>query len=180
MAILCSCSLALAAFAARGQDVVAEHREYNVKAASIYAFGRYVTWPDSVFESTESPFVIGVLGGNPFGNALNQIAAKKSLAGRPIIVRQLATAVDAVGCHIVFVTRAAAHDIEAELFQQTSGKAVLLVGETPGFAARGGVINFYQSGANVRFELNPERGAELQLSLDGKLLSLGTKAQTRP
>ena len=68
-------------------------------------------------------------------------------------------------------------DVEAKLLQDRGGKPVLLVGETPGFAERGGIINFYHSGANVRFELNPDKELESQLSLDAKLLSLGTKAR---
>jgi hypothetical protein len=174
--------LAPAAFCvapAVAQDLVLQQREYNVKAVSLYAFGRYVTWPESVFATPTSPFVIGVLGGNPFGDALDRIAAKKTLNGRPIEVRQLAAPDQGAQCHIVFVSRAVPPELEAKLIQQASGKPVLLVGESPGFAQRGGIINFYQSGANVRFELNPDRGAECQLSLDAKLLSLGTRAETK-
>jgi hypothetical protein len=168
------CALASSAVA---QDVV-QQREYNVKAVSLYAFGRYVTWPETVFAGPTSPFIIGVLGGNPFGDALSRIAAKKNLNGRPIEVRELKSPDEGAACHIVFITRTVTQDLEAKVFQQYSGKPVLLVGETPGFAERGGIINFYQSGANVRFELNPERGVQSSLSLDAKLLSLGTKAQT--
>jgi hypothetical protein len=162
---------------AEAQDVV-QQREYNVKAVSLYAFGRYVTWPETVFAGPTSPFIIGVLGGNPFGDALSRIAAKKNLNGRPIEVRELNSPDEGAACHIVFITRTVTQDLEAKVFQQYSGKPVLLVGESPGFAERGGIINFYQSGANVRFELNPERGVQSSLSLDAKLLSLGTKAQT--
>ncbi len=165
--------------AVKAQEAVAEQREYNVKAVSLYAFGRYVTWPESVFDDAKSPFVIGVLGGNPFGDALERIAAKKTLNGRPIEIRQLASPDEGSRCHIVFVTRTVTQDLEAKLFQQASGKPVLLVGESPGFAERGGIINFYQTGANVRFELNPEKSAECQLSLNAKLLSLGAKASTQ-
>lgn len=161
------------------QDAVVSQREYNVKAVSLYAFGRYVTWPAAAFESSTSPLAIGVLGGNPFGDALQQIAAKKTLNGRPIVVKQLAEPAEVANCHIVFVTRDVPAETEAKILAQTDGKPVLLVGESPGFANRGGVINFYQSGPNIRFELNPERGVECHLSLDAKLLSLGTKAQLR-
>jgi len=163
--------------AAVAQDVV-QQREYNVKAVSLYAFGRYVTWPETVYAGPTAPFIIGVLGGNPFGDALSRIASKKNLNGRPIQVRELTSPDEGANCHIVFVTRTVTQELETKVFQMYSGKPVLLVGETPGFAQRGGIINFYQTGANVRFELNPERGVESKLSLDAKLLSLGTKAQT--
>jgi hypothetical protein len=174
----CAFAAACLATVASAQDVVTQ-REYNVKAVSLYAFGRYVTWPATVFASESSPLVIGVIGGNPFGDALDRIAAKKTLNGRPIVVKQLGAPEEILGCHIVFVTRTVAPEVEAKLFQATDKKPVLLVGETPGFANRGGVVNFYQSGPNIRFELNPERGLACNLSLDAKLLSLGTKAQLK-
>jgi len=172
-------ALASGGATALAQDMVDQRLEYNVKAVSLYAFGRYVTWPDSAFESTESPFVIGVFGGNPFGDALDRIAAKKSLGGRSIAVRLLKSPSECVSCHIVFVSRTVEASLQTEIIQTASGKPILLVGESPGFVERGGIINFYQSGSNVRFELNPDKGVEARLSLNAKLLTLGTKASTR-
>jgi hypothetical protein len=173
-----SCCVILAACGdlVRAQDAVAAQREYNVKAASLYAFGRYVTWPESAFAADDSPFVIGVVGANPFGNALELIATKKTINGRAIAIRQLDSPEQAAECHVVFVPRATPAELEQTLVGRTSGHPILLVGESPGFANRGGIINFYLSGGHVRFELNPERGSQSYLSLDAKLLSLGTKA----
>jgi hypothetical protein len=180
-ALLMTLLLALAGSGATAlaQEMVDERLEYNVKAVSLYAFGRYVTWPDSAFESPNSPFVIGVFGGNPFGDALDRIAAKKSLGGRSITVRLLKSPGDSIGCHIVFVSRTVEASVQTEIIQTASGKPVLLVGESPGFVERGGIINFYQSGSNVRFELNPDKGVEARLSLNAKLLTLGAKSSTR-
>ena len=171
---------ACAAAAAVAQDAAVSQREYNVKAASLYAFGRYVTWPASAFETPASPLVIGVIGENPFGDALERIAAKKTVNGRPLAIRQLETPEGVAECHMVFVNRTVTGEAEAEIFKRAADKPVLLVGESPGFAQRGGIVNFYQNGANVRFELNPERGAACSLSLDARLLSLGTKPATSP
>jgi hypothetical protein len=162
-----------------GQEIVDARKEYNVKAVTLYAFGRYVTWPASTFQKPDSPFVIGVLGDNPFGDALEQIAAKKTIAGRPIVIRPISTPNDSLQCHILFVTAAVSPEIEAKIFKQVAGKPVLLVGESKGFADRGGIVNFYESGTTVRFELNPDKANEAQLSFDAKLLSLGTKVPSR-
>ena len=165
--------------AAQGQEIVDPRKEYNVKAVTLYAFGRYVTWPASAFERPNSPFVIGVLGRNPFGDALDQIATKKTVTNRPIVVRQLTSPSESSKCHILFVTAAVPPETEAKLFQAVAGKPVLLVGESAGFAERGGIVNFYASGTNVRFELNPDKANEAHLSFAAKLLSLGTKVPSR-
>ena len=178
--LLFACLGVVAAVQTTGaQEMIDSRLEYNVKAVSLYAFGRYVTWPVSAFEGASSPFVIGTFGGNPFGDALERIAKKKTLNGRAILVRQIDQPEQCVECHIVFVPRSVSQAMEAKLFEHAAGKPVLLVGESPGFAARGGVINFYQSGSNVRFELNPDKSVENKLSLNAKLLTLGTKAATR-
>ncbi len=173
------CLLYCCGAATQAQEAIDERLEYNVKAVSLYAFGRYVTWPEPAFPTANSPFVIGMMGGNPFGDALDRIAKKKTLNGRAIEVRQIDKPADCAQCHILFVTRFVSQEAEAELFQQAAGKPVLLVGESPGFAERGGVINFYHSGSNVRFELNPDKSVECKLSLNAKLLTLGTNAATR-
>lgn len=180
-ALLAACLLAVALpqRGARGQQVVESHRECNVKAVTLYAFGRYVTWPDSAFADGTSPFVIGVLGDKPIQDALNLIAAKKKLNNRPIVIRKLATPQECGDCHIAFITNDAPAEIEAQLFAAAAGKPILLVGERPGFIERGGVANFVASGATVRFELSPEHGDTVQLSLDAKLLSLSVKPALR-
>jgi len=170
--------MCLGGVAVDAQEMIDERLEYNVKAVSLYAFGRYVTWPNAAFSASDSPFVIGILGGNPFGDALDRIAAKKTLNGRPIVVRSITNPAESAQCHILFVPRTVSAETEAELFRQAAGKPILLVGEAPGFANRGGIINFYHSGSNVRFELNPDKGVESRLSLNAKLLTLGTKASS--
>jgi hypothetical protein len=175
----CCALLSFGGLEVRAQDAIDPRLEYNVKAVSLYAFGRYVSWPESAFPNKDSPFVIGTYGGNPFGDALERIAQKKTLNGRKIVVRQIERPEDCADCHILFVPRGVSSDAEAKLFQQATGKPVLLVGESPGFATRGGVINFYHSGSNVKFELNPDKSVENKLSLNAKLLTLGTRAATR-
>lgn len=179
MTIGCCVILCIVRAEAQAQEAIDPRMEYNVKAVSLYAFGRYVTWPDTAFSKADSPFVIGTIGGNPFGDALDRIAQQKTLNGRTIVVRQIHEPRECADCHILFVTRNVARETESQLFQEAAGKPVLLVGESPGFAERGGVINFYQSGSNVRFELNPDKSVENNLSLNAKLLTLGTRASTR-
>ncbi len=161
---------------ASAQTVIDSRREYNVKAVTLYAIGRYVRWPESVFPDEQSPFVIGIFGSNPFGNTLQRIAQKKTIHGRPILVKEYATLEDCASpCHILFVTRSVPPDQEAQLLERLQGASVLLVGESSGFANRGGTINFYLDGNHVRFELNPDQALQASLVLNAKMHSLGTR-----
>ena len=43
--------------------------EYSVKAVFLYSFGRYIEWPENTFHNESDPFVIGIVGEDPFGRS---------------------------------------------------------------------------------------------------------------
>ena len=148
--------------------------EYVVKAVFLYSFGRYTEWPAGAFSGVSDPFVIGVLGEDPFSGALEEIAAKKTLQQRPIRVRRFASLGDyGEPCHILFVSRSVSAEERAAVVRSLAGKPVLVIGETPGFAARGATANFVYAGDRIRFEINMENARRARLRMDAKLLSLG-------
>ena len=141
------------------EEIIDERMEYNVKAVSLYAFGRYVTWPDAAFPAADSPFVIGMLGGNPFGDALDRIAAKKTLNGRAIVVAPSSIHRMRYLSHPVCHADRFAGD-RGGVVPTGGGKAGAAGRRVAGLCQRGGIINFYHSGTNVRFELNPDKSVE--------------------
>lgn len=151
--------------------------EYTVKAVFLYNFGRYVEWPEKAFANASDPFVIGILGEDLFGGSLDEIAAKKSILGRRIVVRRFASLEDyRPPCQILFVSRSLSREKQAAAVKQTEGMAVFVVGETPGFATLGGMANFFVDGDRIRFEINADAARRAQLRIDAKLLNLGKPA----
>lgn len=148
------------------------NREYAIKAAYLYQFGRYVQWPSDTFPNDDTPLVIGVLGDNPFGTVLEEIARTKRIDGRPIIVRLFATAHEYSRCHILFLSASLSPQQKAAAIKKARKSAILLVGEEPGFAEQGGVVNFFVDENRVRFEINVAVASEEQLKISSKLLSL--------
>jgi hypothetical protein len=151
--------------------------EYSVKAAFLYAFGRFVEWPAGALGNAADPFVIGIVGEDSFGDVLKEIAAKKTLQDRRIVVRRFAMPDDyRPTCQILFVSRSLSAEQQAAMLKKTQGNPVLVVGETPGFAEKGGIINFYAEEDRIRFEINAEAARKAQLRLSAQLLSLGRPA----
>jgi hypothetical protein len=150
--------------------------EYQVKALFLYNFARYVEWPTETFKAANDPIVICIFGQNPFGGALQQAVAGKVLEGRPFVVRQLSDFQPGSNCHILFVNSS-----EKKRFRSMAGRlkgsAVLSVGETPGFTADGGVINFKLEDGKVRFEIDVEAAGREHLRISSKLLSLAQIAK---
>jgi hypothetical protein len=145
--------------------------EYRVKAAFLYNFAKFVDWPPRAFKAASDPIVIGVLGKDPFGDALISATAGKTLAGRGFQVREVADPQQAVQCQILFVSSSERKRL-ASLFEQIRGLAILTVGETDDFAAEGGVINFRIEDGTIRLQINVEAARKQQLHISAKLLSL--------
>src|ERR1035441_7871989 len=150
--------------------------EYQVKALFLYNFARYVEWPTETFKATNDPIVICILGQNPFGGALEQAVAGKVVEGRAFAVRQLSDIQLGSNCHILFVNSSEKRRFRS-MAGRLKGSAVLSVGETPGFTADGGVINFKLEDGKVRFEIDVEAAGREHLRISSKLLSLAQIAK---
>jgi uncharacterized protein DUF4154 len=144
--------------------------EYQVKAAFIYNFAKFVEWPG---DASGNSFDICVAGSDPFGAALDGIIRGKALDGRPLSVRRLKRTEDALTCRLLFFG-AMNHRNASLLLTQLRNQPVLTVGEGREFPAQGGIVGFYVLDQRVRFEINREAAARAHLKISSKLLSVAT------
>ena len=147
-----------------------EPTEYQVKAAFLFNFVRFVEWPPPG-NGVNDPLVIGIFGKNPFGDALDQLVSGKSVNGRPLIVRRISDASGLRSCNLVFFPASDARRF-GEVAATLANLTVLTVGESDGFATRGGMINFVVKGGRVLFEANPAAAARSHLKISSKVLQL--------
>jgi hypothetical protein len=169
-------ALVLGMAAARAQSdapPVSPPTEYEVKAAFLYNFARFVEWPPESFRDPQEPFVIVVLGQDPFGTALDETVAGKRVAGRRIEVRRAGRVEEVGDAHIVFVSASERPNMAATL-KALDRPGLLTVGDSDGFAERGGAINFTVQARKVRFEINPTRAEQARLKMSSQLLKLAT------
>lgn len=143
-------------------------REYAIKAAFLCHFARYVQWPEGV---SKDPFIIGVLGNDPFGALLDDLAAARAIGGSRLVVRRFRRQEDYTPCHILFVSGSEAERLEAAL-EKVKGSPVLTVGDTRGLARRGVAVNFLIERNKIRFEINPAAAKRAGLKISSKLLRL--------
>ncbi len=170
-AVAVSVPLALLAVGAQEPPDPSSQTEYQVKAAYIFNFAKFVDWPSEAFAEENAPFVVTAVGDGPVGARIEKDLPSKTVKGRRIEVRT-ATGVDDLGpCHILFVSRSA-EATWPQIRKATLGKAVLTVSDIEGFCRRCGVIGFFFEDRKVLFEINPEAGKAQQLGISAKLLSL--------
>src|ERR1700676_5827956 len=152
----------------------AHSSEYLIKAGFIYNFAKFVEWPSAAFSPANFPIVIGVLGTDPFGNVLDRIVEDKKLGPRGFVVRRYKWGKDVKDlrdCKILFVSASERTHVD-EILQSVKGLPILTVGETPGFAERGGVIRFTLEDNRVRFEVNVDAAHQAELNISSPLLTL--------
>lgn len=148
-----------------------EVEEYQLKAAVLFNFAKFVEWPPQSFSNSSEPIAVCVLGQDPFGHWLADTLAGKVVSGRRFTIRQASEAPEAGRCQIVFVSSSERKRLRA-LLGGLKGEGVLTVGDTPGFAGLGGVVNLRLEGETVRMEVNVEAARQKNLQISAKLLSL--------
>lgn len=145
--------------------------EYQVKAAFLYNFAKFVDWPGDAFGHSNAPLVIGVIGDDPFGGALDQAINGKSIGGRSLAVRRLKWDQDPRSCHILFISSSEQKHLP-QIIQSLRGASVLTVGDMGQFNQQGGIINFILEASKVRFEINSRGADQARLKISSKLLAL--------
>jgi hypothetical protein len=165
---------ALAFFATSSVESVEAPRpgEYEVKAAFLYNFAKFVKWPDEA--ATGATFVIGVLGDDPFGPALEKTLHGKTVLDKTVEVRRFASPEAARDARIVFVAASEKNRLK-EILKTLAGSAVLTVGDMDGFADRGGMIAFQLRDEAVRFDINLEVVEHANLKMSSQLIRLAQR-----
>jgi hypothetical protein len=151
----------------RGQAV----DEYQVKAAFLYNFAKFVEWPAASFKGPNDPIAICVFGQSPVKGTLEQAVSGKTIGSRAFIVRQVSEVQAASSCHILFLSSSERKRLRSTLGEIKDGR-ILTVGETEGFAAEGGIVNFKLDDGKVRIQINVEAAEQAKLQISSKLLSL--------
>ncbi len=147
--------------------------EYQVKAAFLYNFAKFVDWPA---EHPHDPFRICVLGHDPFGRALDNVVAGRSIGERPVAVLRISAPEAASGCQVLFVSSSERKRI-LPLLAEAAGTGVLSVGEVGTPTSSGMIVNFALEGGSVRFEVDVAAAAREKVSLSSKLLNLAIRVK---
>lgn len=155
-----------------------EVSEYRVKAASLLHFIGYTTWPKSAFEKDDSPFVVLVVGEDPFGDLLEKTLQGKKGAGRPIRIARSASLESLPRAHLIFLAPSHAKEI-GTLMAAAASRGVLVVGESEGLAADGAHVNVFLESKRLRFEVNTDALKRSELTISPEMLKLARIVQDR-
>ena len=145
--------------------------EYEVKTAYLYQFGKFVEWPEEMLVRAGDVFSICTLGLDPFGSLLDQTIAERSVQGKKVVAKRLASVNDALNCNILFISSSEQSRLE-EILKVLQGKSILTVGDMRDFIRQGGMINFQIVQNKVRFEINLPAVERANLKVSSQLLKV--------
>ena len=143
--------------------------EYQVKAAFLLNFTKFIEWPAEAFSAPDAPIDICILGDDPFGSALDQIVAGEVVTGRKVAIERIRQAPPPKSCAVLFVGRP---DKDLLKILRGLGPGVLTVGEGEGFVRDGGMIAFVIENRRVRFDVNEPAAEHAGIKLSSKLLNV--------
>ena len=141
-------------------------REYDVKAALLFNFTRFVEWPARAFAGPSSPVVIGILGPDPFDGMLDRLVRDETCGGRPIVVARFSQVSAVRDCHLLFIN-ASERGRLARITAALRGRPILTVGDFDGFTTGGGMIRLKtgeESKVQLRVNLEAIKAADLVMS----------------
>jgi hypothetical protein len=145
--------------------------EYQVKAAFVFNFAKFVEWPARSFKSPSDTIYVCVLGDSVFETALTDVIAGKKINERPLAGVRLSDIKEAGRCHILFIGNSEHRNLRG-ILAATASSAILTVGESDHFALDGGMIGFRLEDGKVRLEINLPAAEQAQVQISSKLLSL--------
>lgn len=146
--------------------------QYQVEAAYLYNFARFVEWP-AKGTNAPGPFTICVLGEDPFGPALEATLAGEMVANQKAVARRISRPQESIDCHILFISSSEANRLN-KIIEALDKSAILTVSDIPQFSQRRGMIGFVLEENRIRFEVNLTATQHAGLTLSSELLKVAT------
>lgn len=144
---------------------------YQIEAVFLFNFTQFVSWPPGAFADAHAPIVICVLGEDPFGTYLDDTVRGEHIDERPLVVRRYRRVEELGPCHVLFVGRDQAAQLQLVL-AAVRGHPVLTVADIDGFGAVGGMVRFVVENRHVRLRINIAAARAENLAISAKLLRI--------
>lgn len=143
--------------------------EFHVKAAYLFLFGKYITWP----ADTTPVFTIGVYGPDPFGPIMEEVLEGKYIRNKPVAIKRFGNNDPVEGCQVLYISKDIS--LEYELLEAWHREGILTVGENSRFLEKGGAIKYILKRNRIQFSINLKTLEQLQLKPSSQLLKIAHK-----
>lgn len=161
------------------KEASAQFSPYEIRGMMIYHFGRFVTWPEKVYND-ENKIILGILGDDPFGASIDEILKNRRIKGRTWEIKRGNSLSDLKGSHIIFITQSKKNEIK-EVFEELNSSKyrrtnILTIGDNiDDFLKYGGVMNIDR---NQFFTINSDAAYRAKLVIDSRLFQMAKEIKS--
>jgi len=145
--------------------------EYQVKAAYLFNFIRFVEWPEASTAEAQSKWTIGVVGNSPIAEELSKLVESKNILGRELQVKTFQATDNLRGCNILFISESEKKHLPG-ILAGLRGSSVMTVADMEHFIDAGGMVQFVVEDARVRISIDVGATGRARLKVSSKLLAL--------
>jgi hypothetical protein len=157
----------------------AKASEYDVKAAYLFNFGKFVRLSPQAHANHRDTFDICLLGQEPIGKILDGLTANERIDDRLVRIIRVQDASQARACDITYIGSSEGDRVENDL-AALAGSDVLTVSDAPRFLTRGGMIQFVMVANHVRFAVDLDAVKRTHLVLSSELLRVASSVSGKP
>ena len=150
--------------------------EYQVQAAYISKFLRFVQWPPEAVE--DRTFVVGVMGDADFWEAMRALDGHE-FGDAVVAARRVRDPAALDGIHVLVMDPERSEQQARRYLRAVSDRPILTVGQSAGFSESGGIIRFFVVDDSLRFEIDNEAAERVGLKVSSRLLRLARNVPTR-
>jgi len=156
-------------------DIKGEYNQYQVKAAFIFNFPKYIEWPESKLNENDSIFTITIIGSSEVYYYLDNIAKSEKIKGKKIIINKIQkTETEIPDSEIIFLS-SPYHHYYKKITENINNKTTLIVGESEECFERGPLICFYEKDGKIRFQIDHQKVKSSLLKVSSHLIQLGKR-----
>lgn len=150
----------------------------QVRLLILYNFAKFTEWPKTAFAHDRAPFVVGVLGKDPFGQSVSILRDKK-IRGRELEIRRFTVVEELTECHLLYISSSEMSRLP-RILKRLENSNILTTAEVEGFIEQKGIINLVREPQpngteTVGFEVNLLAAEKANLKLDPELLRLAKR-----
>jgi hypothetical protein len=109
------------------------------KIRFMHYVAQYAVWPKDVLSPQDRQFVLGVLGENPFGGALENYFKGKSVKGREFVIKFYKTVEEAKECQMLFISSSEKSNF-AQILSELEDTSILTLSDAEGFIQKNGMV----------------------------------------
>jgi len=168
--LIATCCVVATTFSSAGTAQAAAN-EYQIKAAFLFNFAKFVVWPSQAFPDANTPLVIGVLGQDPFGSYLDDIVRGERVDNRQLVIQRYHSPGEIKNCHVLFISRSESARLN-QIVSSLKYRNLLIVTDADG-GDGGVIIRFVNEGNRIRFKIDAQAAKAANLTISSKLMRLG-------